>query len=74
MSLEYNNAVKVMDQFKTELEEMRSNAKEDDTLPAPVFFMFMDTLIPAFDGIIAEVQKIKGELDECSKAINSRRE
>ena len=56
-----------MTKFKKELEEMKQMAKEGDTMPAGVFFMFMDTLMPAFDGIIEEVTKMKKEKKDVSK-------
>ena len=60
----YKNAIAIMTKFKGELEVMRKEAKPDDTMPAGVFFMFMDVLIPAFDGIVEEITRVKeGEQD-----------
>jgi len=61
--MKYKHAVDTMTKFKVELEEMRKLAKSDDTMPAGVFFMFMDVLVPAFDGIIEEIDRLKGEKD-----------
>ena len=55
--------------FKAEVEDMRKKAKADDTMPANVFFMFMDILIPAME-TLAEVNK---ELrDGSSKTTDNR--
>jgi len=59
--MNYTNAKGVMEKFKVELEEMRKQATDGDTMPAEVFFMFMDILMPAFDGIIEEVVRLKEE-------------
>ncbi len=61
--MKYKHAVDTMTKFKAELEEMRKLAKPDDTMPAGVFFMFMDVLVPAFDGIMEEIDRLKGEKD-----------
>jgi len=58
--MKYKDSIEIMTKFKKELEEMRQQAKPDDTMPAGVFFMFMDTLMPAFDGVIEEITKLKG--------------
>ena len=63
MKTKYENAVDTMKQFKVELGEMKKMAKEGDTMPAEVFFVFMDVLVPAFDGIIEEIDRLKGEED-----------
>ena len=59
--MEFPQAVQVMEQFKSELEEMRNEAKPGDSMPAEVFFAFMDILVPAMESIIEEAIKLKGE-------------
>lgn len=52
-------AADVVQQFKDQLEMMRHKAKPGDTIPAEVFFNFMDILVPSFDVLITEVTKNK---------------
>ena len=55
--MKYEHAQDVMKKFQAELIEMKKEAQPGDTMPAEVFFMFMDTLIPAFEAIIEEIEK-----------------
>ena len=61
--MKYGEAKKVMEKFKIELKDMRKQAKPGDTMPAEVFFLFMDTLMPAFNAIMEETDKVRGEKD-----------
>ena len=63
--MKYDEAQLVFEKFKGELKEMKGKTKPGDTIPAEVFFMFMDVLIPSFEGIIEEITKLKGEGSEC---------
>jgi len=63
--MKYIDAVEKMKVFKDEIEQMKKLAGPDDTMPAHVFFMLMDNLIPAFDSIIEKNAELaKGEEDE----------
>jgi len=59
------NAEKVMIQFKQELKNMRGAAKDDDVMPANVFFAFMDVIVPVIDDVIENNKQLKEKLDEC---------
>jgi len=58
---------KVVDQFKAEIEEMRKLAQPGDTMPAEVFFTFMDVITDLLDGLTSE-------LDKCKEKQNGRNE
>ena len=63
--MDYLDAVQKMEVFKNEIAEMKKLADKDDVMPASVFFMLMDNLIPAFDSIIQKnVELTKGDKDE----------
>ena len=54
-------AEQIVGQFKTELAAMKKEAKPGDTMPAEVFFAFMDVLVP----VLEEMSKqLKEDADE----------
>ena len=61
--MEYEQAREVMTKFKAELKDMRKKAQPGDSMPAEVFFLFMDTLLPSFDAIMEETDRVRGEKD-----------
>ena len=64
--MKYEEAASTIKKFKSELEVMKKQAQPGDTLPAEVFFMFMDTLVPAFDGLVKEIITLR-EKEDVSK-------